>query len=144
MKRKVCVVDTNIVISGFIGSASGRPARILRAMLGGRIPYLMSDDLLAEYSSVLRRPKIVRLHGRTTDEVNQILVDLVANAMWRVPVYGDAAPDTGDSHLWALLAVHPQGLLVTGDRLLIDNPPSGACVISPRRFADTFLPSDRV
>lgn len=103
----------------------------------------MSDDQFAEYSSVLRRPKFSRLHGRTSDALNQILVDLVANAMWCVPVYGDVAPDIGDSHLWALLAVHPQGLLVTGDRLLIDNPPSGASVSSPRRFADTFLPSDR-
>ena len=139
--RKVCVVDTNIVVSGVIGSSNGPPARILKAMLGGGIPYLMSSDLLAEYSSVLQRPNITRLHGRTNDEINRLLADLVANAMWRDPVDGDDAPDAGDNHLWALLTSHPQGLLVTGDRLLVDNPPSGASVSSPRRFADTFLPS---
>ena len=39
---------------------------------------------------------------------------------------------------------HPQGVLVTRDRLLIESPPDGASVISPRRFADTFLPSSEV
>ena len=141
MKRKVCVVDTNIVVSGLIGSSTGPPARMLEAMLGGGILHLMSGDLLAEYASVLRRPNIARLHGRTNDEINQLLADLVANAMWRDPVEGDGAPDAGDNHLWALLSSCPQGLLVTGDRLLIDNPPSGASVISPRRFAEAFLPS---
>ena len=140
MKRKVCVVDTNIVVSGLIGSSTGPPARMLGAMLGGGILYLMSGDLLAEYSSVLRRPNIARLHGRTNDEINQLLADLVANAMWRDPVDGDDAPDAGDNHLWALLSSYPQDLLITGDRLLIDNPPSGASVISPRRFAEAFLP----
>jgi putative PIN family toxin of toxin-antitoxin system len=143
MKRKVCVVDTNIVVSGLIGSSTGPPARILRAMLGGGMLYLMSSHLLAEYSSVLRRPKIARLHGRTDGEINHLLADMVASAIWREPVDGGTAPapDTGDNHLWALLAVHPQSLLVTGDRLLIDNPPSGASVVSPRRFVDAFLPT---
>lgn len=141
MKHKVCVVDTNIVVSGLIGSSTGPPARMLNAMLGGGILYLMSGDLLNEYSSVLRRPNIARLHGRTNDEINQLLADLVANAMWRDPADGYDAPDAGDNHLWALNASHPQGLLVTGDRLLIDNPPSETSVISPRRFVDAFLPS---
>ena len=142
MKPKGCIVDTNIVVSGMIGSSSSPPARILRAMLGGDIPYLMSVELLDEYSSVLRRPNLARLHGRTNEEIDRLLVDLVANAMWRNPVVSDDAPDAGDDHLWALLASHPQGLLVTGDRLLVESPPDGASVISPRRFADTFLPSE--
>ena len=144
MKPGLCIVDTNVVVSGLIGTGSGPPARILRAMLGGDLPYLMSSDLLGEYSSVLRRPNLVRAHGRTNEELDRLLADLVANAMWRDPVIGGSAPDPDDNHLWALLASHPQGLLVTGDRLLIENPPSGASVISARRFADTFLASKEV
>ena len=141
MKPKGCIVDTNIVVSGLIGPSSAPPARILRVMLGGGILYLMSSDLLDEYSSVLRRPNLARLHGRTNEEINRLLADLVANAMWRDPVVSEDSPDAGDNHLWALLASHPQALLVTGDRLLLENPPSRASVISPRRFVDTFLPS---
>lgn len=110
-------------------------------MLDGDLLYLMSDDLLNEYSSVLRRPGLVRLHGRTDAEIDRLLTELVANAMWREPIASGDTPDTEDNHLWALLASHPQGQLVTGDRLLLENPPRGAFVTSPRRFVDTFLSS---
>lgn len=139
--RSGCVIDTNIIVSGLIGPRSGPPARILSAMLTGNIVYLMSRDLLDEYSSVLRRPGLVRLHGRTDDEIDRLLAELVANAMWREPAAGGDAPDPRDSHLWALLTCLPQGRLVTGDRLLIENPPGGASVVSPRHFVDTFLMS---
>ena len=85
MKPGLCIVDTNVVVSGLIGSTSGPPARILRAMLGGDLSYLMSSDLLGEYSSALRRPNLVRSHGRTNEESDRLLADLVANAMWRDP-----------------------------------------------------------
>lgn len=139
---KGCVVDTNVVVSGLIsGAPSTPPARILDAMLDGRVIYLMSGDLLDEYSNVLRRPRLVRLHRRTDEQLDRLLSDLVANAIWRDPAAGGDAPDPRDGHLRALLSCHPQGLLVTGDRLLVENPPGGASVISPRRFADELLPS---
>ena len=142
MKPRGCIVDTNVVVSGLISAdPSTPPARILDAMLDGGIIYLMFGDLLEEYSNVLRRPSLVRLHGRTDDQIDRLLVDLVANAIWRDPSDRGHAPDPHDGHMWALLAGHSQGLLVTGDRLLVENPPAGASVISPRRFADTFLPS---
>ena len=140
MTPKICIVDTNVVVSGLIGADSNSPpARILDAMLDGGILYLMSSDLLDEYSSVLRRPGLVRLHGRTDDEIDRLLAGLVANAMWREPAVKGDAPDPGDDHLWALLASCPRGQLITGDRLLLENPPGDASVTSPRHFANTFL-----
>lgn len=137
----VCVVDTNVIVSGLIGAdPNSPPARVLDAMLDGGFIYLMSDELLSEYSCVLRRPGLVRLHDLTDEELDWLLTDLVANAMWRVPVAAGDASYTGDQHLWALLASHPQGLLVTGDRFLLEHPPGSASVISPRSFADRFLP----
>jgi hypothetical protein len=38
-------------------------ASVLDAMLSGSLHYLMSPALLAEYRSVLLRPKVTRLHG---------------------------------------------------------------------------------
>ena len=141
MTPEVCVVDTNVIVSGLIGAdPNSPPARILDAMLDGGFIYLMSDELLSEYSCVLHRPGLVRLHGLTGEELDRLLADVVANAMWRAPAAAGNAPDTGDQHLWALLASHPQGRLVTGDRLLLENPPGSVSVISPRSFADSFLP----
>ena len=76
MTPKACIIDTNVIVSGLIGADSNSPpARILDAMLDGDLLYLMSDDLLNEYSSVLRRPRLVRPHGRTDDEIDRLLTD---------------------------------------------------------------------
>ena len=140
MPPKVCIIDTNVIVSGLIGTDSNSPpARILDAMIDGDIPYLMSDALLSEYSSVLRRPNLAGLHGCPDDEIDKLLGDLVANALWREPSASGDAPDPGDDHLWALLVSHPQSQLVTGDRLLLENPPAGVSVISPRHLVDAVL-----
>lgn len=133
MTRAVVVVDTNVVVSGVIvGDPASPPARILDAMLDGRLLYLMSGALFADYSEVLRRPAIARLHRRTDPEVDRLLMVLAANAMWRQPAAADPAPDAGDDHLWALLASWPDSRLVTGDRRLLDNPPRPGTVLTPR------------
>ena len=92
----------------------------------------MSGALFTEYSEVLRRPAIARLHRRTAHEVDRLLTVLAANAMWRQPAAAAPAPDTGDNHLWALLASWPESRLVTGDRRLVDNPPRLGSVLTPR------------
>lgn len=143
MNSTVCIVDTNVVVSGLITADSGTPpTTILDSMLNGRLLYLMSADLLTEYASVLRRPRIARIHGLTDEQLDRLLTELVANAMWREAPISGTAPDRGDDHLWALLAGHPEALLVTGDQLLLNHPPAGCTVISPRTFVDSFLQAD--
>lgn len=138
--RQVFVVDTNVIVSRLIGADSNSPpARILDAMLNGDLLYLMSSALLAEYSVVLRRPRIARLHGRKDDDLDRLLTDLTANAVWRRPSNGPPAPDSGDNHLWALLSSWPHCRLVTGDRHLIENPPATAVVLTPRQLADMLV-----
>ena len=143
MKCVVSIIDTNIVIAGLISDDPGSPpARILDAMLKGGFLYLMSLDLLNEYASVLRRPKLVRLHGLSDEEIDSLLSELVVNAIWREPGSTAKAPDTGDDHLWALVACKAESLLVTGDKLLIENPPGSSSVISARGFMDLHLLRD--
>ena len=143
MQPAVSIIDTNIVIAGLItGESSSPPARILDAMLDGRFLYLKSAELLNEYALVLRRPKLVRLHGLSDEEIDSLLSELVANAIWREPGVPAKAPDPGDDHLWALLTSDAECLLVTGDRLLVENPPRSNSVISARGFVDLYLPPD--
>lgn len=139
MKPVVSIIDTNIVISGLITSdTSSPPAQILDAMLNGKFLYLMSTELLNEYALVLRRPKLVRLHGLSDEEIDSLLSALVANAIWREPSAPSKAPEPG---LWALLTSYAKCLLVTGDQLLVEYPPPGSSVISARGFIDLYLPS---
>ena len=140
MKAKVCIVDTNIVVAGLISANSGSPpVQILDAMLSGTLMYLISAELLDEYAAVLQRPGISRQHGLTEDEIDTVLTELVANAIWREPASTTSAPDPGDDHLWALLSSQGESLLVTGDKLLLDNSTSTSSVISARHYVDLFL-----
>jgi putative PIN family toxin of toxin-antitoxin system len=132
------VVDTNVVVAALLtADAASPPACILDRMLTGRVLYLLSPALLAEYRTVLLRPTIRDRHGLTVEEIDLLLEELVAGAIWREPGDGPPAPDPGDDHLWALAGCRPGACLVTGDRLLLDNPPEGVKVVTPRQFLDS-------
>ena len=144
MSAAVFVVDTNVLVAGLITRASRSPVTlILDAMLSGKLMYLLSEELLQEYRSVLLRPKLQKLHGLTEPEVDRLLEELTANAMWREPNPASPAPDRNDDHLWALLAAHPGSLLVTGDKLLQERPPVLRSVISPAPCVKRFLATHR-
>ncbi len=143
MSLPVFVVDTNVVVAGLITGADRSPvACILDATLSGSLLYLLSPELLAEYRSVLLRPKLGKLHGLAEAEVDRLLVELTANAMWREPKPASPAPDRGDGHLWALLGAYAGSILITGDRLLLEDPPTRCSVISPKTCVDRFLSVD--
>jgi putative PIN family toxin of toxin-antitoxin system len=137
MTPQIFVVDTNVLTAGLITRATQSPvARIVDHMLAGAIIYLLSPALLDEYRAVLLRPKLSRLHGLTEREIDSLLTDLVANAIWRDPRPASPVPDPGDSHLWSLLESHAGSVLITGDRLLIERPPDRVSVISPGTYIE--------
>lgn len=130
------VVDTNVLVAGLITSAAHSPtARVLNGMLDGRILFLLSPALLAEYRSVLLRPKLMALHGLAETEIDQLLTEITLNALWREPTTLTRAPDPGDDHLWALLDHEPKAILITGDHRLLQEPHRQAMVMSPAAFA---------
>ena len=137
---RLWIIDTNVVVSGLISPATDSPtARILEDMLTGQLVFVLSPALLAEYRAVLLRPNITKRHGLAEPEVDQILIELTANAKWSQPDQDDAhvAPDNGDAHLWALLTMHPEASLITGDRRLIQNPRPGSKIISPSDYVNS-------
>ena len=143
MQQAILVIDTNVVVAGLLtANTASPPATILDAMLEGRLLYLLSADLLNEYSAVLRRPRISAVHGLSNDEIDVVLTELVANSIWREPSGGTVAPDRGDDHLWALLSTEPGSVLVTGDRLLLEKPLPGSTVVSARRCAERLEPGN--
>jgi putative PIN family toxin of toxin-antitoxin system len=133
MTPRLFIIDTNVLVEELITSQPSSPTvQVLDAMLDGRLLYLLSPALLREYRQVLLRPKLMHLHGLSEEEVDRLLTELTANALWREPAQDapESAPDPGDDHLWALLASAPDAILVTGDGLLLDNPRDGSAVIT--------------
>jgi uncharacterized protein len=131
------IIDTNVLVAGLITKGGASPtARLLDAMLGGEILYILSPALLSEYGAVLLRPRISKLHGLSSDEVDVLLTEITGNAIWREPseVSSSTSPDPGDTHLWDLLYSEPSAILITGDRLLLANPPDGHKLITPAEY----------
>jgi len=125
------VVDTNVVVASLITNNTQSPvAQILDGMLTGKFVYLLSPDLLYEYRIVLNRPRLKELHKLSASEIDVLLTELTANAVWREPSVSVPAPDAGDNHLWSLLAYQPEATLITGDKLLLNNPPEFSKVIT--------------
>jgi len=126
------VVDTNVVVAGLLTREPSAPtARILDAMLGGALRFLLSEALLAEYRVVLLRPAIATAHGLAADEVDEILIRLAALAVIREPAAGASGP-AGDRHLFDLLATEPTAILVSGDAKVLRQ--AGARGRTPRAW----------
>lgn len=141
MSMRIFVVDTNVVAAGLLTPNPDSPtARVLNAMLDGSLFFLLSPELLREYRSVLLRPRLVRVHGLNEAEIEHILAEITANAIWRTPPPDKThtAPDPEDAHLWALLASEPGAVLITGDHLLIENPRPASAVIPPATWIEFF------
>ena len=138
MSALISVVDTNVVVSGLLTSdADAATARVLDAMLAGRVAFLLSVELLAEYRTVLLRPRIRAAHGLTAAKVDAVLTAIAANAAIRDPQAApDGVPDRNDAHLWALLACQAGATLITGDQALLKSPPDFARVLTPAQFAE--------
>ena len=138
--RLRAVVDTNIVVGGLLTADPDSPlVTIVDGMLSGRFLFLLSPPLVDEYRSVLLRPKLRSLHRLSEEEIEAVLVKLAANGIWRDPPSKSSAtgaPDPGDDHLWDLLCTTERPVLVTGDQLLLENPPAFASVLSPRSFVE--------
>lgn len=145
MTGPAVIVDTNVVVAGLLTANDASPvARILDGMLAAAFPFVISEPLLAEYRTVLVRPKLRKLHGLNIAEVEAILTDLAQHAIVSNPPSGKArpAPDPGDQLLWDLLAAQPDLLLVTADRRLLDDRAMVGRVLAPQAFVtDAYDPT---
>jgi len=131
----VVIVDTNVVVAGLLtANDASNVARVLDGMLTAAFPFAVSEALLAEYRTVLVRAKLRKLHGLTIAEVETILTDLAQHAIVLAPVAAPPAPDPGDQLLWDLLAARADLVLVTGDKLLVQNAGMQGRVVSPYAF----------
>jgi len=150
--RPLCVIDTNVVVSGLVSRAEGAPPqRILNAMLAAELGFALSVELLAEYRGVLLRPGIVALHRLGEAEVDEILQRLALEAVevdigWApgtstadpAPVAVPDGVEPGDEHVARLALALPACVLITGDRALAVAM-SGACEVRTAAEAQRLL-----
>lgn len=131
------LVDTNVVVSGVLAGIRESPNRfILDAMISGRLRFILSEALLAEYGEVLLRPAIVQRHGLTQADVDVVLEELVLNAQLHEPAPATAdSPVPGDEHVIALLRAVTEAVLLTGDHLFRAAVARSGPALTPAEFA---------
>jgi uncharacterized protein len=135
VSQPLVLVDTNVVVAGLLTADEASPVvRILDGMLAAAFPFVVSEALLAEYHTVLVRPKLRQLHGLKVAEIETLLTDLAQHAIVLAPVAGVPAPDPGDQLLWDLLAARADLVLVTGDKRLLQDAGMQGRVVSPSAF----------
>lgn len=136
------IVVTNVVVAGLLTArADSAVARVLDGMLAAAFPFAVSEALLAEYRTVLRRPSLRKAHGLTPDELDIILVELAQRGIVLAPMPAPPAPEPGDQHLWELLAAREDLVLITGDKLLQRDRVMGSRILSPTTFVERWLSS---
>lgn len=136
----VAAFDTNVVVAGLLTNRGNSPVvRILDGMLEGALAYAVSEALLAEYRKVLERPKLRRLHGLSSTEVETILTDIAQLSILLRPQPAAPAPDPGDQFLWEMLAARADLVLVTRDKRLLRDPAMRGRVIEPKAFCDRWM-----
>ncbi|GEM_PF-373863 len=140
--HRIFIIDTNVLVAGLISGQLDSPTvKIVDAMLDGQLFFLLLPELLQEYRVVLLRPKLLRLHGLDEKQIDHLLTEITANAIWHDVVSNltEPAPDPRNDHLWELLATEPSAVLVTGDQLLCKNPPQQRSVLSLASCVQLFL-----
>jgi putative PIN family toxin of toxin-antitoxin system len=128
---KLWVIDTNVVVSGLL-NPHGPSARVLDAVLDGRVKLVYDARILAEYRDVLHRPRL----KLKPEKISAFLIGLQSQMMVTPRPLATAGPDADDIVFVEAALATTDKTIVTGN--LADYPPEilhGARVLTPAQAA---------
>ena len=128
---RLWVIDTNVVVSGLL-NPHGPSARVLDAVLDGRLKLVYDARILAEYRDVLHRPRL----KLAPDKITAFLNGLQGQTKVTPSPLAVAGPDADDIVFVEAALATTDKTVVTGN--LADYPPEilhGARVLTPAQAA---------
>ena len=128
---RLWVIDTNVVVSGLL-NPHGASARVLDAVLDGRVKLVYDARILAEYRDVLRRPRLKLAPNKITAFLNGLQSQVTVTPS---PLAA-TGPDADDIVFVEAALATKEKTIVTGN--LADYPPEiwhGARVLTPAQAA---------
>lgn len=133
---RLWVIDTNVVVSGLL-NPHGPSARVLDAVLDGRVKLVYDARILAEYRDVLRRPRLKLAPAK----IAAFLTGLQSQMIVTPSTLSVAGPDADD-------IVFVEAALATTDRTIVTGnlahyPPEilhGVRVLTPAQAAAELAP----
>lgn len=136
--RYYAIIDTNVLVSAMLKTASV-PGQVMSEALNGDIIPVLNDGIISEYEDVLNRPKF-RFDKRA--------VCVFMNEIKKRAVYTDAGaidediPDPKDVVFYAVLMEKRKGdeaYLVTGN---LKHYPIRTYIVTPREMMDIIQESE--
>ncbi len=128
---RLWVIDTNIVVSGLL-NPHGASARVLDAVLDGRVKLVYDARIMAEYRDVLHRPRL----KLAPEKITAFLSGLQSQMVVTPSPLAAAGPDADDIVFVEAALATSDKTIVTGN--LADYPPGilhGARVLTPAQAA---------
>jgi len=128
------VIDTNVVVSALL-HASSVPEAVVNLAVSGSVQWVASKPILAEYATVLSRPRLAIDSARAADAMMRIrmAVSLV------VPTVAvDAASDPDDNVFLECADAGDADYLVTGNTRHFPEVWRKTRVVTPREFIDAW------
>lgn len=129
------VLDTNVVVSAFL-KGSGLERYVLDLALGGRMSLLVSEDILIEYDSVLRRPKF-KLPRDLIAESMELLRSKARIVRPRTRIR--AAFDPEDDKFLECAVAGRAGFLVTGNKRHFPAVWKSVHIVNGREMLEHFI-----
>jgi putative PIN family toxin of toxin-antitoxin system len=130
------VLDTNVVVSAHLND-EGYERSVLDLALSGKLRMFVSEAILGEYASVLRRPKF-RLKPRS---VSDSLLLLRAAARVVAP-YGqiNVARDPGDNRFLECAEAAKADYLITGNKRHFPKQWRQTLIVNARELLEWTIP----
>lgn len=130
------VLDTNVLVSAFLTEKSP-PFYIVEAIAGGKVQLAASDEMLEEYSEVLRSNK----KWRISEEEMIVFLELLRENVYQpvsLPEHRCSLPDVSDEP-FATCAYGAGVLLVTGNGAHFTPVDDRIKILTPREYYDLYL-----
>jgi putative PIN family toxin of toxin-antitoxin system len=133
------VLDPNVLVSASISRRGGSPDRIVRAWREGAFELVVSEQLMAELTDVLARP---RFAAQAAEGLGESYIAALAGDALHIDDPPDppaVSVDSSDDYLIALARAARADVIVSGDShltALVDPTPP---VLTPRQFAEQLI-----
>ena len=130
------VLDTNVLVSAFLRD-KGKPAQILSQ--NSRFELLICEEILAELTDVLNRPRIRRKETYLEHRVQEFLGQLRSSSTWIavIEVENIVPHDPPDNVVLACAVEGGADYLVSGNLHLLDlKQHRGVKIVMPAQFLE--------
>ena len=131
------VVDTNVVVSGVLVD-EGLPASILDLAANKKILMIVSENILAEYEEVLRRPRFKIASTRIEQVLSTIRKTSTVVRSTRTLAI---SRDESDNRFYECAEAGKADYLITGNTKHFPLSHKGTKIVTPREFIELIGPT---